>query len=168
MKKITLLFFSVLILIMSGCQKEPAPIVMNFSANFNAQCNTVEMAGNVVVNENNMLSVTLTEPQSMKGYTYIFKDDKFTMEFEGMKVEAQTNYLPKTAFPSIFYNIFRSLKKENNCLFDTSTEYFATFKGNCDSGEYIITTQYSMGTISEIKIPALDFNVKFKAVKIIS
>lgn len=169
MRKITLLFFSVLLVIsLTSCKKEPAPIVMNFSADFTAQCNGVEIQGNVVVNENDMLSLSLTQPESMKGYTYTFKDSKFTMEYDGMKVEAETNYLPQTAFPSVIYNVLRSLKKENNCYFDTANELFADFKGSCDAGEYTITTQYSMGTISEIKIPSLDFSVKFKAMKIIS
>lgn len=167
MKKITLLFFSVLIIVSCvACQKEPAPIVVNFSADFTAQCNGVEMSGNTVVNENNMVSLTLTEPDAMKGYTYTFKNSQFIMEYDGMKVEADTNYLPKTAFPSIIYNVFRSLKKENNCYLDTTTELFANYKGNCDLGEFIIITQYTMGTISEIKIENLDFNIKFKAVKI--
>lgn len=169
MRKITLLFFSVLmVFICSSCKNEPAPIVTNFSAYFTAQCNGVEIKGKAVVNKNNMLSLTVSSPDAMKGYTYSYKKDTLTVKYGTMKISAQDNYLPKTAFPSIVNNIFRSLSKENNCYLDASTDLFATYKGNCDQGEFTIITQFSMGTISEIKIDGIDFYVKFRETEIVS
>lgn len=170
MRKITLLFFSVLIILLAftSCHKEPAPIVCNFSGKFTAFCNGVKIQGKAVVNKNNILSLAISSPESMESYTYYYKEDRLFVKFENMKVKAGSNYLPKTAFPSIVYNIFRSLSKENNCYLSGENELYAEYKGNCDSGEYTITTQYSMGTIDEIRIEAIDFKIKFKALKIIS
>ena len=169
MKKITLLFFSVfMVFAFTSCKKQPAKVVTDFSAGFTAHCNGVEICGNAVVNKNNVLNLTISSPESMNGYVYSYKDDALTIQFGTMKIETDTNYLPKTAFPSVLYNIFRSLRKDNNCYLDTSTELFAEYKGKCDNGEYTIITQFSMGTISEIKIDSSDFYIKFKGVEILS
>lgn len=166
MKKITLLFSFVLIFIFTSCKNQPAPIVRNFSATFTAQCNGVEVTGKFVVNKNKVTSIKVTSPDAMKGYLYYYKNDNLTIEYEEMKVVTQPDYLPKTALPSILYNIFSSLSKENNCYLYQSDEYYAVYKGNCDSGKYIIKTQYSMGTITEITIDNIAFSVRFRDIRI--
>lgn len=167
MKKLSLLFLCALFLL-SSCSSQPCEIVRSFSAEISASCNGENIKAHITANKQNVLTVRIRSPKAMKGYTYSYKGDALTVKYKTFKVDTQSSYLPNTAFVSVIYNVLKSLNKENNCYFAGAKEAFAEYKGNSDSGKYVISTQYTTGVISKIELKGIDFNADFTNVKIIS
>lgn len=151
----------------ASCKGKPAQLIYNFSGNFTAKCNSVEIKGKALINKNNVISLKLTYPESMSGYSYSYKGDNLIIKYDNMVVDTQSGYLPQTAFPSIVSNVFRSLSIENNCYLSKENDLYGYYKGRCGSGEYNIKALYTTGVICEISISNIDFTIKFKDVKLL-
>ena len=167
MKKLSLLFLFILIFFTS-CSNSPSPIVRSFSAQVSATSGGVEIKGKITANKQNIFTAQITSPSTMKGYTYTYKDSKLRLEYKGMIVDAEEEYLPDTAFPTVIYNVLKSLNKENNCYLSSSDNALAVYKGKSDSGDFILTAEFTTGAIKKIEVEDINFTVEFSNIKIIN
>ncbi|MCH5304328.1 MAG: hypothetical protein J1E41_05645, partial [Ruminococcus sp.] len=109
--------------------------------------------------------IKMKSPECMNGYTYSYKDGNFKISYKNFNIDADGSYLPNTSFAEIIYNVIRSIKKEGNCIYQGEYNSFAEYKGNCDSGMYTLTTDFSTGLIKEISLKENKFKAKLKKIK---
>lgn len=151
MRKLPLLFLC-FILLLSGCKSNLSFPLDRFKGNFTAIKKDVKIKGEIISDSNNYMLLKVSSPESMKGCTYIYKDDKLSISFDNMNIDCDSDYLPDTAFSRVIFNVIRSLKKEDNCVLQGSYNSIIEYKGNCDSGEYLIKSEKSSGNIKEISL----------------
>ncbi|MGN1138720.1 MAG: hypothetical protein ACI4RM_04665, partial [Ruminococcus sp.] len=104
MKKLSLLFLFIL-LFFTSCSNSPAPIARSFSAQVSATSGAVDIKGKITANKENLFVAQVDSPNTMKGYTYTYRNSKLRMEYKGMIVDAEEEYLPDSAFPAVIYNV---------------------------------------------------------------
>ena len=167
MKKLSLLFLFVL-LFLTSCSSSPAPIARSFSAQVSATSGTVDIKGKITANKENLFVAQVYSPNTMKGYTYTYKNSKLRMEYKGMIVDAEEGYLPDSAFPAVIYNVLKSLNKENNCYLSSSDNALAVYKGKSDSGDFILTAEFTTGAVKKIEVESIGFTAEFSNIKLIN
>lgn len=161
MKKLPLLFLC-FVLLLSGCESSPTFPCDRFKGNFTAIKKDVKIKGEIISDSNNCMLIKVNEPESMKGCTYSYKDDKLSINYDNMKIDCDSDYLPDTAFAQVVFNVIKSLKKEDNCVLQGSYNSFTEYKGSCNSGEYLIKSDKDNGYIKEISLK--EIKIKFKNV----
>ena len=166
-KKLSLLFLFVL-LFLTSCSSSPAPIARSFSAQVSATSGTVDIKGKITANKENLFVAQVYSPNTMKGYTYTYKNSKLRMEYKGMIVDAEEGYLPDSAFPAVIYNVLKSLNKENNCYLSSSDNALAVYKGKSDSGDFILTAEFTTGAVKKIEVESIGFTAEFSNIKLIN
>lgn len=164
MKKIPLLFFCVIFLF-CGCSREPEPPEKSFSSKISASLNGIKIKADITSNSSDFITVKLKSPKCLNGYTYSYKDGNFKISYKNFRIKANGNYIPNTSFPQIIYNVIRSMKIEDNCVYQGKYNSLAKFRGRCDSGKYTLTTDFSTGLIKEISIKENKFDAKFTNTK---
>lgn len=164
MKKLPLLFFCVIFLF-TGCQNAPAEPVDKFSGTLKTVYNGVKVRAELSSGSNNSLNLRLSSPENMNGYSYSFKNDKLVLTYKNFKIKSEKDYLNKRDFSVILYNVVKSFKKEDNLVLRGSYNSFAEYKGDCESGGYILKTEPDSGLPKEISIKELNLNIKFNNVK---
>lgn len=167
MKKLSLLFLC-LILLLCSCSREPAPIVKFFTGTVTANCNGEKIKAQIHSDNQKLLNITITFPQSMKGCSYTYTAGNLKTKYKNLVADTTTDYLPSKAFPSIIYNTLSSLNRENNCHLISTTEATVTYSGTSDSGKYTLTTEFRTGALKSIEIKSIDFKAEFQKVKILS
>ena len=85
-----------------------------------------------------------------------------------MIVDAEEGYLPDSAFPAVIYNVLKSLNKENNCYLSSSDNAFAVYKGKSDSGDFILTAEFTTGAVKKIEVESIGFTAEFSNIKLIN
>lgn len=160
MKKLTLLIFC-LAVFFSGCSASVKPPEDNFTAKFSASINGIKLKGSINSVSNNTMTIKITSPKALKGYTYSYKSGRLTLTYKSLELNAEDGYLPKSDFSKMLYNVIKSLKKEDNCVLESSYNFSAEYKGNCDSGKYTLVTDKSSGLIKEISLKENKFTFKY-------
>lgn len=160
MKKILFLLLS-FIFILSSCSPEPAAVQRCFTANVSAKCSFAELRGELSVAENDVLTLKITSPESLKGFTYKYKNGKLKISLENLNIRSEKAYLPDNALPSVLYNVISSIGRKDNCTLAGADGEVATYAGKSDSGEYKLTADFKTGRIKKIIVEELSFTAKF-------
>lgn len=150
MKK-PLLIFIFIIIMLTSCSVKPAEPDLNFSARIKASFDGTKISGRLIADKHNIVNLTLSSPSSMKGCSYSYKNSKVRIKYKNMKLQADDNYLPDTAFPQIIYNVLKALNKGKYTL-KTAHNSFAEYKGKSLSGSFTIKTVLRSGRITQIKL----------------
>lgn len=165
MRKFALLFF-VVVLIFTSCNKDVAPMALNFSSQINIHYNDIKIKGQVVFNPNNILELSVSSPSSLKGYTYKFKDDVLELIYNDLFVKAEKDYLPNNSFFKVLYNVLNSLKLKENYKLNSTVDYFAEYIGLVNNMDCIVRIEKSTGVIRKIYIEKINFTAEFLNVSI--
>ncbi|MGN0459329.1 MAG: hypothetical protein ACI4HL_00280 [Ruminococcus sp.] len=89
-------FLFIILFIFTGCSQE-LTVHKSFSAGVYISNENINVRGNFVRNENSELSLTVTSPKGLSGYSYKVKDSKVTMEYMGITSSCDVSSLPKEA-----------------------------------------------------------------------
>ena len=149
-----------LILIMTSCAANPAPIQKEFSAIVTSEYNGITIKAEVK-STNHTLIIKMKSPESMKGCTYTYKGSDLTVEYCELKLSAECGYFPDNAFPEIINNVLETVNSGETVL---SGKYNnkALYSGKSDSGEFTLTCDYNMGYISELELKDYKFSADFE------
>ncbi len=158
MKKIFIIL--PLILIMTSCAAEPAPIQKEFSAIVTSEYNGIKIKAEVKPT-NHTLIIKLKSPESLKGCTYTYRGSDLTVEYNELKLNAECGYLPENAFPNIIYNVLETVNSGETVL---SGKYNnnALYSGKSNSGEFTLTCDCNTGYISELELKDFKFSADFE------
>ncbi|MBQ3266211.1 MAG: hypothetical protein IJH07_10595 [Ruminococcus sp.] len=115
-KAIFLPILLILTLLLSSCG-EPPTLQSDFSASFTTNSGGVNYAG-IVEKDIGTLTVTLSQPYTVEGTSFCWKDSTLTIEYAGHAAEANADYLPADTVPSILHNTLAYLNQATY----TSTE----------------------------------------------
>ncbi len=159
MRKIPLLFFCV-ILILSGCSQSVKYPTDKFKGSYAFTGSGYKIKGDIYSVSNNLMTISVKSPSSMKGYRFKYKNDKLSISYNNMKLKSDREYLPKEAFSQVIFNVIRSLKKDDNCTLQGEYNSFAEYKGSCDSGEYTLKASKNSGLIRQISLK--EYSIHFK------
>lgn len=156
MKKLFLFLVPIIILLCS-CSAKPAELNRSFSAEVVSRYNGVKIKADLTADEGRIITLRIKSPSSMKDCTYTYKDGKVIVSGSSLKITADDNYLPNTAFAQVLRNILISLGRESNLkpVNNSPTEY----KGNSDSGSFTLTAD-SVGNITSLNIKAIKFSAE--------
>ena len=158
MKK--LLLFLPIILILTACGAKPASIQKNFKAEASCVYNDIKIKADVI-SENHIITIIMKKPDNLKGYTFRYKGSKLTVTYKNLKLKAEKDYLPASAFPSIINNVLDAVNHDG-INYSGSYKNKAEYKGKSESGEFIFTSDYNTGFIKNIKLRKLGFSADFK------
>ena len=158
MKRI--LFIIPLIILMASCSVQPAAIQKEFKAEITANYNKIKIKADVI-SAGHSLKIEIKSPDNLNGYVYSYKSSDLSVKYGDLILNTEYNYIPVNAFSSIIYNVLEAYgRDELNYIGKYNTK--ARFSGKCESGNFIISSDYNTGYISEIEIKDLNFKAEFK------
>lgn len=93
-----LFFLFIILFIFTGCtQNRELTIYKSFSAGVYISNENINVRGNFVRDENRDISLTVTSPKELSGYSYKVKDSTVTMKYMGITSSCNVSSLPKNA-----------------------------------------------------------------------
>ena len=119
MKRFLLLILLIPVLTLSSCG-EPPTIRTDFSALFSANHTETDYAG-TVAKDGDHLTITMTEPYTVKGMVFEYADTQLSIRKLGHSAEAKADYLPMESIPTALRNALLYLPQarcsgsENGC-----------------------------------------------------
>lgn len=131
LKALCVLF--IMLAALCGCEKpgeNKSAVVTDFTADFTAEFNSMNIGGKITVNRQGMLNLSINSPEELNGIEIRYKGSELNLGREGLLCTADEAYLPDTAFSSIIRDILNrlshdaangSLKKSDNKISVSST-----------------------------------------------
>ena len=93
-----LFFLFIILLIFTGCtQNQELTVHKSFSAGVYISTDNISVRGNFVRKENNRISLSVTSPKELSGYSYYVADSTVTMKYMGITSKCNISSLPKKA-----------------------------------------------------------------------
>lgn len=144
---------------MTGCEKiEQVKPQAYKSADFTLSYNEMQIKGELSINNENNINLSVDSPDSIKGFTASLKDNKITAKYKGITVNYEKQDLPDNAFfKLIFYTLEKFSKAEDIQFNNTDNEYFGT--ENTEFGEVKVTLDEEH-FIKSLEIPSQGFYLK--------
>ena len=111
-----LFFLFIILLLFTGCtQNRELTIYKSFSAGVYVSNENINVRGSFVRDENNHISLTVTSPKELSGYSYSVVDSTVTMKYMGITSSCNVSGLPKNAPIRILWETFQE--------FDSKIQY---------------------------------------------
>lgn len=168
-KIIPLLFFCLSVILtafsMCGCSQSdgfsPPKIKSDFSSQAQIEYNGISISADVNALKENTVSITITEPPTLKGLSYRFTDSTLKMGYNGLDCTADEIFIPSDGFAGCLYKILTSISK-NDFTFDKQQDEISQFHGKTGETEYSFTADNQTGRILGITASKPDMTVNFK------
>ena len=157
MKRLTVII--PIILLLTSCITNPAPVQKEFCATVKSEYNGVNIKADVK-SENHTLTIGFKAPKNLKGYIYKYSGSDLSVEYGDIILNSEYDYLPQKAFTNVLYNVLKEIERDKtNC----SGEYGAKARrsGKSASGEFAVEYDYYTGYISKIELKEINFSAYF-------
>lgn len=158
MKKLSAILL--LIIVLTGCSSKPAKIKTEFKAKIKCTYNDINIKADITSANHNII-IRILSPENLNGCVYKYNGSKLTVTYNDLMLNAEKDYLPDDDFANILYNVITTVDKDD-ITFIQRSDNNARYKGKCDSGEFIISSDYNSGYISKIELKDLNFTSDFK------
>lgn len=110
-KKIFVL--QLIFILLCGCnsKKSVTPVLNNISFTAAFNCDDSEFECNADLSDN-VLTVKVTKPETIKDFTLIYKNGAVTAEYIGITYTPKSYNMPQTAFAQIFYDAVNKINSD--------------------------------------------------------
>lgn len=103
-----LFFLFIILFIFTGCtQNQELTIYKSFSAGVYISNENINVRGSFLRDKNNHISLTVTSPKELSGYSYSIVDSTVTMKYMCITSKCNVSVLPKNAPIRILWETFQ-------------------------------------------------------------
>lgn len=158
MKKIFLLNLCAFFLfVFSSCGvSAPQKPVTNFSATMQVNMNNQQVTGEFSNTYQGVMTFSVTSPDTLKGFSYVYKDNKLQLSFENINCDTTCEYLPENNYLNRLYACLHSLGKEENYSCKSSDETETCYTVSAENLNFNIYTNSKTGIINKIEADGIE------------
>ena len=155
--KLLCVFFSVLTVLLCGCEHDKKSNAVNtdFIADFKAHYRGMELSGTLINNRRGYCAIELSSPETLDGLSVSYSGNELALSRSGVKATADEAYLPNDSFCSILHQILKNTPNGSG----SSPIKLDLSCGNAD------LTVDNNGLPKEASAQSLDFSITFSNAK---
>ena len=139
MRKLFLLNLCVFfVFIFSSCGGNVVSPVTNFSATMQVQWDDVDITGDFSNTYQGVMTFQLSNPDTLSGFKYAYKDNELEMFFENLKCNTTSDYLPKDNYLNRLYACLNELGRVEKLDYENINNTQNCYTINTDNRKYEI------------------------------
>ena len=152
-----------LLVFLTGCEKiEKVKPQIYSDADFTLSYNEMQINGDISIQSENNIRLSVDSPDSLNGFTADFKNGKLTANYKGISVSYDKQDLPDNAFFKLIFYSLKKISKAEDIRFNKSDDEYIVSE-NTEFGEVIITLDEEH-FIKSLKIPTQGFYLELTKV----
>lgn len=126
------------------------PPVTNFSAVMQVKWDDVNITGDFSNTYQGVMTFSVSNPDALKGFKYVYKDNELEMFFENLKCNTTADYLPEDNYLNRLYTCLNELGRVEELNFENvnDRQNFCTL--SVDDKKYEIYINSKTGFIEKI------------------
>lgn len=164
--RILCVFFSVVILLLCGCQKAEKSITVktDFKACFTSNYKDMQIKGSVSNTGHNISEISISSPKALSGMKICCKNSDYSLSLDSCVCSADEAYFLQDSFPNTMINFLSTLNNGNFTLVSSDTQN-NTYNADTKNGVCLFSTNKN-GEVCNAKIKDADFSVVFSNIKV--
>lgn len=167
MKKHVSIIFAAVVLffLFAGCSNQPSQEsviqqLTNFSCKADITYGEFTASADVTRQADGQTTFVITEPESLKDMTFLFRDDQVSISYKGLTIDVEpTSFLASAAGSALVHSIDQTLKSEN--LQIVQKEDVLELSSKSFSGNYTMQLDKTTGALLKLLVPSLDLECDF-------
>ncbi len=158
-------FFLLPVLILGGCasQHERKSVQTDFSADFTASYNQMELEGHISANRQKLINIRIDAPQSLGGLEFGYNGAGLNIKRDDMVCSADEAYIPEGSFPNILKTIVEGVS-DGRAVFEAEQDEGYLYNLKTIFGNVHICSNIN-GKIVSAELSEKKFYIEFKNVK---
>lgn len=149
--KLNLYVFFIFAFLMSSCKSQsPIKPVTNFSAIAEIQADNIKLIGEFSNTYQGLMTFSVTEPETLKGLNYVFKNNELEISFEEIKLNTTNEYLLDENNIKLLFDCFYNIGKEEYTCID-SDEFQACYETDVNGRTCLVYINQQNGMIEKIE-----------------
>ncbi|HHZ05999.1 MAG TPA: hypothetical protein GX401_04335 [Clostridiales bacterium] len=153
-----LAIISMVIVVIAGCNNTSVPNSINLQ--FSAAATLNNCVYDIIYTGKNLATVTVSEPEEIKGVTYIWQGGDCSIEYGELACKTDTLYLPDSSYAVIIVNVLNELNNMESLQVVSSSQESTVFKGNCTSGDFTVMVDNATTFVQSITMTDSDILIK--------
>lgn len=167
MKKLCVSLVIVIVLFISGCNKDNSPQKENFTPpSFNSVIldvtfKNMEMNAKLIKHSSQKYELQMLSPEIMRPLNLIYENDICTVTYDGLTFETDMKRFPQSEFGGILINSLKDIDGGivSKTLADDGT---VIYKGITDYGDFVLTCDSRTGLWNEFSVEGAELKILFK------
>lgn len=170
MKKVFSLLAALILIITAGCenqqkaQETPPPLPEKFSSDINVTYGDISMTAVFTRNSANEFTVDFVTPEALNPLSLYFKNGICTVDYDGLKFDADFNRFPQTETGALLINAISDAVQgfEIQKLY---SDGIWTYKGTGERGTFTLTQDAESGALIEFRTDGAQLHIVFSNFK---
>lgn len=138
----------------------PPAVNGEFTAQAQIEYNSLAISADISVLKENVVTISVTSPETLKGLTYRFTDSTLKMGYNGLESTSDEAFVPVDGFANCLYRVLQSINK-SEYDFDCNQDEMSRFTGNLGGAQYTFTVDNQSGNIRGITVSKPQMTVNF-------
>lgn len=141
---------------------DPALPVTDFSAGAQVNTSGTLLTCDVSHTKEGVSSVTVTKPDGLKGLSFKWLGNSYSIEYNQLFCQTTSDYLPQQSFARAIVNVLDACAKPDQLTLTENKNGSGVYSGTCDSGDFTVTCDSKTGIIQKVEIKNLLLTVNFE------